>query len=160
MMKFQQVSMGMEEENPIKKIMAIMRESKITALEAKKLKDTANGNIKKIKEKYDLAQKAVKIDSMVGWMLKAIKDDHQVSKSKTKTGTFNDYEQRDYNLDDLEKKCMYPPLVVVCPLESTDIRRFRRAENKVKTIVLNNNCSCSLFIFEILIKIGDKNSFI
>ena len=98
--------MGMEEENPIKKIMAIMRESKITALEAKKLKDTANGNIKKIKEKYDLAQKVVKIDSVVGWMLKAIKDDYQVSKSKTKTGTFNNYEQRDYNLDDLEKKLL------------------------------------------------------
>ena len=96
--------MEMEEENPIKKIMAIMCDSKITALEAKKLSDTANGDINKIKEKYVLAQNVAKIDSVVGWMLKAIKDDYQVPKSKTKTGTFNNYDQRNYDFDDLEKK--------------------------------------------------------
>ncbi|HEY5535229.1 MAG TPA: replication initiation protein [Ignavibacteria bacterium] len=98
--------MQMEEENPIKKIMAIMCDSKITPLEAKKLSDTANGDINKIKEKYVLAQNVAKIDSVVGWMIKAIKDDYQVPKRKTKTGTFNNYDQRDYDFDDLEKKLL------------------------------------------------------
>ncbi|MCB2295438.1 replication initiation protein [Clostridium algoriphilum] len=98
--------MELEEENPLEKIMSIMRESKITSLEAKKLNDTANGDIHKIKEKYHLAQNTPKIDSVVGWMIKAIKDDYQVPKRKTKTGTFNDYEQRNYDFDDLEKKLL------------------------------------------------------
>lgn len=95
-----------KEENPVKEIMAIMCESKITALEAKKLNDTANGDIHKIKEKYNLAQNATKIDSVVGWMLKAIKDDYQEPKSQTKTGTFNSYEQRNYDFDNLEKRLL------------------------------------------------------
>jgi len=98
--------MELEEENPLKKIMSIMRESKITSLEAKKLNDTANGDIHKIKEKYHLVQNTPKIDSVVGWMIKAIKDDYQVPKRKNKTGTFNDYEQRNYDFDDLEKKLL------------------------------------------------------
>ena len=95
-----------QEENIVKEIMAIMCDSKITALEAKKLSDSANGDIHKIKEKYALAQNVSKIDSVVGWMLKAIKDDYQVAKSKNKTGSFNNYEQRAYDLDKLEKKLL------------------------------------------------------
>ena len=96
----------LQKEDPIKKIMALMCESKITKLEAKKLSDTANGDIYKIEEKYALAQKAVKIDSIVGWMLRAIKDDYQVPKGKIKTGGFNDYEQRTYDVDALEKELL------------------------------------------------------
>ena len=93
----------LEEENPIKKIMSIMCDSNITALEAKKLSDTADGDINKIKEKYALAQNVAKIDSVVGWMLRAIKDDYQIIKGKTKTDIFNNYEQRTYDFDKLEK---------------------------------------------------------
>jgi len=79
---------------------------KITGLEAKSIIDTAKGDINIIKEKYSLSQNVTKIDSIVGWMLKAIKDDYQVPKIKTKTGTFNDYEQRAYDFDKLEKKLL------------------------------------------------------
>jgi len=95
-----------EEENLIKKIIDIMHDSKITALEAKKLNDTSNGDINKIKEKYVLFQNSNNIDSVVGWMLRAIKDDYRVSKEKVEAGKFNDYEQRDYDFDKLEKKLL------------------------------------------------------
>ena len=95
-----------EKENSIKKIMSIMSDSKITALEAKKLNDTANGDINIIKDKYSQAQKVTKIDSVVGWMLKAIKENYQAPKSRSKNGDFNNYEQRDYDFDKLEKKLL------------------------------------------------------
>ncbi|HEY8892545.1 MAG TPA: RepB family plasmid replication initiator protein [Clostridium sp.] len=83
--------------NPIDKIKNIMSDSKITTLEAKKLLDTANGNINVIKEKYSQAQNVTKIDSVVGWMLKAIKENYQAPKSKNKNGNFNNYEQRPFD---------------------------------------------------------------
>jgi len=95
-----------EKENSIKRIIDIMSDSKITTLEAKKLLDTANGNIEIIKEKYSQAQKVTKIDSVVGWMLKAIKENYQAPKEKSKIGNFNNYEQREYDFDKLEKKLL------------------------------------------------------
>lgn len=89
----------------INAVKAIFKE-KLTGLEAKSILDTAKGDINIIKEKYVQAQNVAKIDSIVGWMLKAIKEDYQVPKNKTKTGTFNNYEQRNYDFDDLEKKLL------------------------------------------------------
>ena len=94
-----------DEDNSIRKIIDIMSDSKITTLEAKKLLDTANGNIEIIKEKYSQAQNVTKIDSVVGWMLKAIKENYQAPRSKNKNGNFNNYEQRPYD-SDLEKKLL------------------------------------------------------
>jgi len=97
--------MNPEEDNSIRKIMDIMSDSKITTFEAKELSDTANGDINKIKEKYVLAQNVIKIDSVVGWMIKAIKNDYQAPKNKIKNGAFNSYEQRPYD-SELEKKLL------------------------------------------------------
>jgi plasmid replication initiation protein len=91
---------------PIKEVKTILSEENISNLEAKKLLDTANGNIEIIKEKYSQAQKVTKIDSVVGWMLKAIKENYQAPKSKSKNGDFNNYEQREYDFDKLEKKLL------------------------------------------------------
>jgi len=82
--------------SPINEIKAIFKED-ITSLEAKSILDTAKGDINIIKEKYVLAQNVAKIGSVVGWMLRAIMNDYQVPKGKTKTGTFNAYEQRKYD---------------------------------------------------------------
>jgi len=98
-----------EEERSFTELMKMVKtifKEKITGLEAKSIIDIAKGDINIIKEKYSLSQNATKIDSIVGWMLKAIKEDYQVPKSKTKTGTFNDYEQRAYDFDRLEKKLL------------------------------------------------------
>jgi plasmid replication initiation protein len=78
----------------------------IEGLEAKTLLDTAKGDINIIKEKYALAQNVSKIDNIVGWVLKAIKKDYQAPKSMLKADNFNNYEQRTYDYNDLEKKLL------------------------------------------------------
>lgn len=89
----------------INEVKAIFKEG-IEALEAKYILDTAKGDINIIKEKYAQAENVVKIDNIVGWMLKALKEDYKTAKRKVKVGSFNDYEQRAYDFDDLEKKLL------------------------------------------------------
>ena len=96
----------LKEENPIKKIMAIMYDSNITPLEAKKISDTANGDFNIIKEKYVIVSQMKKVGSIVGAMIDAIKNDYQAPKGKVAKGNFNDYEQRTYDFDKLEKKLL------------------------------------------------------
>ena len=64
------------------------------------------GDIHIIKEKYEQAQKVAKIDNIVVWMLTALKENYQPNKEKIKGDKFNDYEQRKYDFDDLEKKLL------------------------------------------------------
>jgi len=89
----------------INEIKAILKEN-ITGLEAKSILDAAKGDINTIKEKYNLAKNVSKIDNIVGWILKALKEDYQIPKGKIKAGGFNDYEQRAYDFDALEKKLL------------------------------------------------------
>lgn len=89
----------------INEIKAIFKED-IKSIEVKSLLNTAKGDINIIKEKYAQAQNVSKIDSVVGWMIKAIKEDYQPPKGKVKIGSFNDYEQRAYDFDELEKKLL------------------------------------------------------
>lgn len=89
----------------INKVQAIFKES-VTGLEAKKLLDTAKGDIHIIKEKYEIAKVTSGIKGLMGWMLDAIKGDYQPPKGKKKVGSFNDYEQRAYDFDILEKRLL------------------------------------------------------
>ena len=91
--------------SPINEVKAIFKED-ITSLEAKSILDTAKGDINIIKEKYALAQNVDKIGSVIGWMLRAIMNDYQDPKGKNKTDSFNNYEQRAYDFDKLEKKLL------------------------------------------------------
>ena len=77
-----------------------------TEKEAKFILNTAKSDINIIKEKYALAQNVSKIGNIVGWMIKAIKEDYTIPKDKVKVGSFNDYEQRGYDFDVLEKKLL------------------------------------------------------
>ena len=90
----------------IKKVKVILFEENINELEAKKILDTAKGDINIIKEKYGIAKVTPKIEGIVGWMIKAIKENYQAPKSKIKNGDFNNYEQRDYDFDELERKLL------------------------------------------------------
>ena len=78
-------------------------EENIEGLEAKSILDTAKGNINIIKEKYEIAKVTPGIKGIVGWMCDAIKRDYQQLKGKVENGSFNDYEQRSYDYDKLEK---------------------------------------------------------
>jgi plasmid replication initiation protein len=86
-------------------VKSIFKEN-ITVKEAKFILNTAKSDINIIKEKYALAQNVSKIGNIVGWMIKAIKEDYTIPKDKIKVGSFNDYEQRDYDFDALEKKLL------------------------------------------------------
>ncbi|RXM56748.1 hypothetical protein [Clostridium tetani] len=77
----------------------------ITELEASKILEVSNGDIKKIKEKYKIISKMTKVDNVVGAMIQALKENWQ-SKSKTKIDSFTNYEQREYNFVKLENKLL------------------------------------------------------
>ncbi len=81
-----------------------MRE--ITDIEAQSIFSCANGDINIIKEKYRYSQSAGKIGNLVGWLIDAIKKDYQPPIGKVKVDKFNDYEQRSYDFDKLEKKLL------------------------------------------------------
>jgi len=89
----------------INEIKGIFKED-ITELEAKSILNTSKQDINIIKEKYSQAQNVAKIGNIVGWMLKALKEDYKTPKGKVKTGGFNDYEQRAYDFDELERKLL------------------------------------------------------
>ncbi|WP_443660576.1 replication initiation protein [Clostridium algidicarnis] len=89
----------------INEIKAIFKE-KIDGLEAKSILDTAKGDINIIKEKYEIVSQMKEVGSVVGTMIDAIKKDYQAPKGKEKVGSFNDYEQRAYDFDELEKKLL------------------------------------------------------
>lgn len=78
----------------------------ITAANAEKIYRAANKNMDIIKEKYILLQQQKDIKNVVGWIIKAIKEDYKTNEVKGKIDSFNDYEQRDYDYDDLEKKLL------------------------------------------------------
>ena len=85
----------------IESVMAIIKEP-ISHFEAKKLLDSAKGDIQLIKMKYILAGKDSNIKNIVAWMLAAIQKDYKQLR-KQKVDTFNDYEQRQYDFEKLEK---------------------------------------------------------
>ncbi|MBW9159453.1 replication initiation protein [Clostridium tagluense] len=89
----------------IKLVKEIIKEE-ITDLEAQSILTSANGDINIIKEKYRCSQRAAKITNMVGWLIDAIKKDYQPPIGKVKVGKFNDYDQRQYDFDELEKKLL------------------------------------------------------
>ncbi|MCY6354833.1 replication initiation protein [Clostridium sp. ZS2-4] len=89
----------------IDKIKSIFKED-ITGLEAKKLLDASKGNMSIIKEKYEMAKQCVDISNVVGWVISAIKQDYKKPQQKLNKGTFDDYEQREYDFDELEKKLL------------------------------------------------------
>ena len=94
---------------PINKVKSIFKEN-ITDKEAKFILNTAKSDINIIKEKYEIVSKIKKVDSVVATMIDAIRKDYQAPKGKEKVSSFNEYEQRSYDLDELERKLLgWPP---------------------------------------------------
>ncbi|GCD12384.1 replication initiation protein [Clostridium tagluense] len=78
----------------------------ILELEAQRILDVANYDMNNIKEKYDIVSQLSTVNNLVGIMITALKENWQVPKGKHKVSTFNDYEQRAYDFDELEKKLL------------------------------------------------------
>jgi plasmid replication initiation protein len=94
---------GMES---IEKVKSIMYGHEITSLEAKKIYDSSEGDFELIEKVYkDFKNKQV--GNFVGAMISMVKpgvyNDPKGNDKKTK---FNDYEQRSYDYNDLEKKLL------------------------------------------------------
>lgn len=79
---------------------------KLTDLEIQKILDVADSDIEEVKKKYAVIGRFNKVNNIVGAMITALKEDWQVPKGKTKVSTFNDFEQREYDFDDLEKRLL------------------------------------------------------
>jgi len=94
-----------EEKELLSMVKSIFKED-IEGGEAKSILDTAKGDINIIREKYAIVSQMKKVDSVVATMIDAIKKDYQAPKGKEKVGSFNDYEQRAYDFDELEKKLL------------------------------------------------------
>lgn len=89
---------------PIKEIMELMKIHNVTALEATQIHDNAKGNMETIKECYDYC-KSKNIDNLIGYMITIVKSFNK-PKSNIKKDNFNNFEQRQYDFDDLEKKLL------------------------------------------------------
>ncbi|NFV14559.1 replication initiation protein [Clostridium sporogenes] len=101
----EEMSATSEEPNYIEQVKSIFDEE-ISNLQAKQIFDTSKGNIELIKEKYQIAKQTNNINNLVGWLIDALKRDYKEPIGKTKVDKFNDFEQRNYNFDDLERKLL------------------------------------------------------
>jgi plasmid replication initiation protein len=88
----------------IKIVKSIIKEN-IKDSEAQSIFNAANGDIQKIKEKYNLISNFDLVKNVVGAMIRALKEDWKIT-SKRKVSTFTNYKQRTYDYDDLERKLL------------------------------------------------------
>ena len=100
--KCNEIAIDSDKNSEITDVQRIFLED-ITLIEARKILDAASGDIELIKEKYKISNSQGKIENIVGWIIKAIKENYN---PQIKQSRFNDYEQRTYNFDDLEKKLL------------------------------------------------------
>lgn len=69
--------------------------------------NAANGNLDIIKEKYAATLNKKNINNFVGFLLTSIKDDFKVTEKVNKSNnSFNNFNQRKYDYDELEKKLL------------------------------------------------------
>lgn len=87
-----------QEIEKIKKVVGVNED------DAKKILDTANGDIVVVVDKWNII-KNCNLRNKTGALIKAIQENWKVT-SNTKQGTFNNFDQREYDYDDLENKLL------------------------------------------------------
>lgn len=98
----------LEEETPIKKIMDLMSKHNITALEAKKIWDSSQGNIDTITIVYEYIKNR-SVDNIVAFMISMVKPGVYSDPKGTiakQTSIFHNFEQRTYDYDKLERELL------------------------------------------------------
>lgn len=91
-------------------VKSLIQES-ITLKDIKAICDAANYDIEKIQIAYHIAQSSSsEITNLVGFLVKAIKEEYskpiKTNKSTKSTNRFNNFEQRQYNFDEYEKRLL------------------------------------------------------
>lgn len=88
-------------------------DNKLENSDCAKILAVAKGDLDKIKEAYNLALQQPKINNLCGWLIDCLKKNYSIPVAVTNTTTvnkpvdsFNDFEQREYDFDDLEKKLL------------------------------------------------------
>lgn len=93
-------------EDDINSIILMMKDHKITSLEAKKIYNSGCGDLKHIAKIYNHF-KNKNADNFVALMIKMVKPGEFIEPKKNKAKTkFNNFNGRDYDYDDLEKKLL------------------------------------------------------
>ena len=88
----------------IKEVQAIFIKHSITELEASYILKDSNGNLDLIKQCYNYASNK-NIKNITGYIRTLVKGFNK-PQGNSKNNSFNDYEQRTYDFDDLEKKLL------------------------------------------------------
>ena len=88
----------------IKEVQKIFTKHSITEIEASYILRDSNGNIGLIKQCYEYTRNK-NINNVVGYIRKLVKGFNK-PQVESKKDSFNDYEQRIYDFDDLEKKLL------------------------------------------------------
>lgn len=86
-------------------VKTMIKES-LTFKDIKAICDTAEYDIEKIKTAYRVAESSGNITNLVGFMVKAIKEGYSAPVRKKAKNKFNNFPQRDYDYDKLEKQLM------------------------------------------------------
>ncbi|MCD3352145.1 hypothetical protein G8V03_14375 [Clostridium botulinum D/C] len=89
-------------------------DNKLDNVECAKILAVAKGNLDMIKDAYNIALQQPKIKNLCGWIIACIKNDYTVpvaitnlnNTTNSKVDSFNDFEQRDYDWPELEKKLL------------------------------------------------------
>jgi len=87
----------------IKQVQAICYKHKITEHEASCILSDANNNIGLIKQRYNYLLTQKKVDNVVGYM-RSIIVTYDKAQNNIKIDNFNNYEQKEYDFEKLEKK--------------------------------------------------------
>jgi plasmid replication initiation protein len=99
-------SIKLEQEKHIKKVMAIMNQHEIEEFEAKKIYDSSNCDLIQIEKCYKYCCEK-KVNNIVGYMIRLVKPGEYIEpKQNIPKDAFNNYEQREYDYNDLEKKLL------------------------------------------------------
>jgi len=88
--------------NLIKKVQAICHKHKITEREASYILNDANNNLDLIKQRYEYMLTQKKVNNVVGYM-RSIIITYDKAQKNIKIDNFNDFEQRQYTIDDIKK---------------------------------------------------------
>ena len=93
-----------DDTNNIKQVQALFYNHEINQREAKSVLKDSNNNIDLIKKCYDYALRK-NVDNIVAYVKKLVKGFNEPQGNAPKN-TFNDYEQRNYNFNKLERKLL------------------------------------------------------
>lgn len=98
-----------ENEELIQNISFVLKSWELTHQEVKKILEVANWDIEVINDKYQLVSDYAAKNTVENYfkiMIKAIKEDWKPSNNQGSKDSFNDYEQREYDYAELEKKLL------------------------------------------------------